>query len=604
VSARKLHLSSALHLPLDFVTQTAAIIARKRRGKTYTGSVLAEELVKAGLPFVVIDPTGAWWGLRASADGKKAGYPVTIIGGEHGDIPLERTAGKVLAELVVEHPGHYVLDVSDLEPEDMHLFAAEFGERLFKLKKGKRFPLHVFGDEADMIVPQVPESKVHARALRAYDKIVRRGGLYGLGITLITQRPALVSKNTLSQVELLIVLQLIGAQDRDAVEKWVRTHDAGARASEFMESLAALGLGEAWIWSPAWLNVFQRVQVRQRDTFNSSKTPEVGDSLAAPKVLAPVDLAAVREKVAASIAKANLEDPKALLAKVNELTLELERRKHPLPAAAAASVQVKEIRAIPHQEFQRLEAALARAEKVFEVVREADKIIAASVGEMHELVRAAIRLNGQAGAPTVADMKFVASRPIARVPMNGDKAVAVAAAAGGFACTQKSTRLTSPLSSNLGRGERAVLTAIAQHLQLGGASREQITVLTGYKRSTRDTFIQRLSAGGYIEAAGDAFLPTDPGLQALGAEFKPLPVGEQLRQYWAERLSGGEREVYRVVVDAYPKAVERDAISQATGYARSSRDTYIQRLSARKLLVQQGRGAVKASDVLFAGGLA
>lgn len=43
----------------------------------------------------------------------------------------------------------------------------------------------------------------------------------------------------------------------------------------------------------------------------------------------------------------------------------------------------------------------------------------------------------------------------------------------------------------LGKGERAVLTAIAQHSH-AGCSREQITVLTRYKRSTRDLYIQRL----------------------------------------------------------------------------------------------------------------
>lgn len=102
---KHLNISPDLVLPLDFVTQTAAILARKRVGKTYTASVIAEEMVKVELPFVVLDPTGAWWGLRASADGKSEGLPVVIIGGAHGDVPLEATAGKVIADLVVDHPG-------------------------------------------------------------------------------------------------------------------------------------------------------------------------------------------------------------------------------------------------------------------------------------------------------------------------------------------------------------------------------------------------------------------------------------------------------------------------------------------------------------------
>jgi hypothetical protein len=72
-------------------------------------------LTNGGLPFVVIDPTGAWYGLRSSADGRSEGIPVIIIGGSHGDLPLEPTAGKTVADLVVDHPGYYVIDPSQIE---------------------------------------------------------------------------------------------------------------------------------------------------------------------------------------------------------------------------------------------------------------------------------------------------------------------------------------------------------------------------------------------------------------------------------------------------------------------------------------------------------
>lgn len=109
---KKLSIAPGLALPLDFITETAAIIAQRRAGKTYTASVLAEEMIAAALPFVVLDPTGAWWGLRASADGKGEGLPVVIIGGAHGDVPLEPNAGKIIADLVVDHPGWYIIDLS------------------------------------------------------------------------------------------------------------------------------------------------------------------------------------------------------------------------------------------------------------------------------------------------------------------------------------------------------------------------------------------------------------------------------------------------------------------------------------------------------------
>jgi hypothetical protein len=46
-------------LPIEFVTQTQAMLAKKRVGKSYTASVQAEELLKAKQQIVAIDPTGA-----------------------------------------------------------------------------------------------------------------------------------------------------------------------------------------------------------------------------------------------------------------------------------------------------------------------------------------------------------------------------------------------------------------------------------------------------------------------------------------------------------------------------------------------------------------
>jgi len=152
-----LRISDSLTLDLGFVTKTCGILAQRRVGKTYTASVIAEELVAAHQPFVVLDPTGAWWGLRAAADGVRPGLPVVIVGGQHGDLPLERTGGRVLAEIVVEHPGYYVVDFSLFESaEAERQFATDFIERLYRLKghAGHNDPLHLLIDEADRFVPQ------------------------------------------------------------------------------------------------------------------------------------------------------------------------------------------------------------------------------------------------------------------------------------------------------------------------------------------------------------------------------------------------------------------------------------------------------------------
>src|ERR1700748_2719022 len=99
----KLQIAPSILLPLDLVTQTQAILAKKGAGKTNTAVVEAEEMLKRSQQVIIIDPTGAWWGLKSSRDGKSPGFPVYVFGGEHADVPLEEHAGEHIASAIVEH---------------------------------------------------------------------------------------------------------------------------------------------------------------------------------------------------------------------------------------------------------------------------------------------------------------------------------------------------------------------------------------------------------------------------------------------------------------------------------------------------------------------
>jgi hypothetical protein len=79
--------------------------------------------------------------------------------------------------------------------------------------------------------------------------------------------------------------------------------------------------------------------------------------------------------------------------------------------------------------------------------------------------------------------------------------------------------------AHLPPGEKAVLIAAAQ---FGTVEREQLTVLTGYKRSSRDAYIQRLREKGLITVNGGSIDPTEAGLAALPADYEPLPSGDDL----------------------------------------------------------------------------
>src|SRR3954451_22950311 len=113
-----LQIAPGLTFPVDAVTENFAILAVKRDGKSNAAVVMAEEMYDAGVPWVAIDPKGDWWGVRAAGDGQAPGLSVLVFGGLHGDVPLEPTAGRLVADLVAEERVTCVLDVSEMTKAD------------------------------------------------------------------------------------------------------------------------------------------------------------------------------------------------------------------------------------------------------------------------------------------------------------------------------------------------------------------------------------------------------------------------------------------------------------------------------------------------------
>jgi hypothetical protein len=153
--------------------------------------------------------------------------------------------------------------------------------------------------------------------------------------------------------------------------------------------------------------------------------------------------------------------------------------------------------------------------------------------------------------------------------------------------------------SPLPKGEAAVLRAAIQFTD--GLYKKQLTVLTGYKRSTRDAYILRLRDKGLVAENGDRISATDAGIAAM-PNAEPLPTGEALRDFWYGELPSGEKQVLEILVNAYPSTVQKPLIDETTGFQRSTRDAYILRLRAKELVVEVGRAEVKASDTLFEAG--
>lgn len=275
--------------PAEAMEEHSAIIGKTGAGKTYTAKGFAEDLLTEGSRFCVIDPTGVWWGLKSSADGESEGFPVVVFGGDHGDVPLDENDGEAVARIVATTATPCVIDVSAFPSlAAQKRFITEFAEHLFRLN---REALHLFVDEADAFMPQRPGPDEMVM-LGRWDTIARRGRSRGFRLTLITQRPAVLNKNALSQVGTLIALKLTSPQDRKAVGDWIEGNADKTEGKALLASLPSLNRGEGWVWSPGH-DVLERVQFQPITTWDSSRTPGKGEIHREAKTMARADIAAI-----------------------------------------------------------------------------------------------------------------------------------------------------------------------------------------------------------------------------------------------------------------------------------------------------------------------
>ncbi|MGH7510904.1 MAG: ATP-binding protein [Gemmatimonadales bacterium] len=580
-----LRLSPDLTLPRDAITQTFGILAKRGVGKTYTSAVITEEMLKTNLPVCVVDPVGVWWGLRASADGKSEGLPIVVMGGEHGDIPLDLAGGSTIADLIVDERISVVLDLSLFRKGEQTRFMTDFAERLYHRN---REPLHLVLDEADAFAPQKP-MKGQERLLGAIEDLVRRGRARGLGITLVTQRAAVINKDVLTQCEVLVALRTIAPQDRAAVDAWIQVHGTKEQREEMMASLPSLPIGTAWFWSPGWLDIFKRVKIRQRETFDSSRTPKLGEKIRPPKKLAPVDLERLRDRVAATIEKAKADDPKELRRRIQELE-RAARTQKPAPAAAPAKAQQIEKRVevpvLKDAQLKRLESVSARlvqfgeravvlGESVVAVGRE----ITASLAKLHQSAG-----NGQTRP----------ARPITRT-LPAPRA----------ARPQAPAKAPPTGDVQFSKSQGKILDALAQLEQIGIApvDKTQLALMADQSPTSGGYFnnLGALRSAGLIDyPSGGIVALTDAGRAVADGGNAPSTT-EELQQMLFAKLSGSQVKILEVLIECYPDPIEKGELAERSNQSPTSGGYFnnLGRLRSLGLVEYPAPGQVVAQPVLF-----
>ena len=105
----------------------------------------------------------------------------------------------------------------------------------------------------------------------------------GIGVTMLNQRAATLNKDVLTQIDTLLALRSVGPQDRKALQDWVEGHGAEGDFDSFLKSLPTLPTGEGWIWSPEFMGVFEKFNIRKRDTFHPDRE-KIGSEFVIPQL--------------------------------------------------------------------------------------------------------------------------------------------------------------------------------------------------------------------------------------------------------------------------------------------------------------------------------
>jgi hypothetical protein len=563
----------------DIFTSASAIIGIRGSGKTNDGVLLAEEAVRIGVPIAVIDPTGVWWGLKSSRNGKSAGLPVYVFGGQHGDIPLDAHAGPIIARFIVDNRVPIVLDLSDLTKGMQRRLVGQFATTLFDLKARQRDPLFVIIDEVARFCPQRIEKDFDlTTCLGAVEDVTALGRSRGLGIALIGQRPASINKNVLTQADNLIAMRTVGVQDRKALDEWVEAAQGDkADRDQMVRELPSLPQGEGYFWSPAIFGIFRRVKFNARQTFDSSGTPKVGETRIEPTAFAKVDLDALKGEIAAAVEKAAADDPRVLHARITQLEKELRAR-------PAAEPQIIEKRVLGEDDIivaQNYSVSLRFV--AAEAVKAADAITRAL--EAASVVKAVNGAQTRVAVPV--------DRPRVPGPLTTARPPAEA--------HQNAAPLRRVLPVDLGGAPAAILYVLAE-FEDGRASRRLISARTGYApgKSTIRNALSTLKQRGLIEVAGDDISLTPDGRRAAGPPPTPKSSEETIA-IWRGKLGGGAPlALFEALVSEYPDAVPRDGLGEITGInpTTSTMRNALSKLRSNGLITDHGQ-SIRANDFLF-----
>ena len=260
-------LSDNIRFPLELVYQVAFIGGKRGSGKSYSSGVMMEEFNRLGLQFVCIDPLDAH------------GYISTLEGVESITPSKQETINmSKLVTRIRDSKSSLVINMSGLSLDLQQKLIADYCEALLDADIGEKGLLTIL-EECQDFIPQVGRPSSFASIVR----LCKLGRAKGYGVALISQRPAAVSKEALSQASIYMVHNVINTKDLDALKEQLSFGTDKETIRKILNGITYAEAGEMVCYAPEFFKEEGYVVVgkvnRPRRTEHKGKNIDVRASL-------------------------------------------------------------------------------------------------------------------------------------------------------------------------------------------------------------------------------------------------------------------------------------------------------------------------------------
>ncbi|WP_416839495.1 helicase HerA domain-containing protein [Haloferax sp. DFSO52] len=252
---------TTVELPVvDILTGRGFVTGKSGSGKSNTASVMIENLLSSNFPVLIVDTDGEYYGLKQEFELLHAGAD------EECDIQVSPEHAERLATLALEQNVPIILDVSGyLDDSAADELVTEVAKHLFAKEKKLKKPFLMLIEECH---EYIPEKGGMDEAGKMLIKIGKRGRKHGLGIVGISQRPADVKKDFITQCDWLVWHRLTWRNDTKVVGRIL--------GSEYADAIEDMGNGEGFLVTD-WSESIRRVQFHKKQTFDAGATPGLDD---------------------------------------------------------------------------------------------------------------------------------------------------------------------------------------------------------------------------------------------------------------------------------------------------------------------------------------